>query len=128
VAPDFNGRRELPTAPEVLGLRSLGPASKIATITGRRCRRFGARNVIPIKDVDGLYTDDPKLDPATKLIPQISVAELLARRPRTLPVDPVILDLLIRAKTMTSVRIINGLIPGNGHLRREAVGTVIHSA
>jgi molybdenum storage protein len=91
---------------------------------------FGARNVILIKDVDGLYTDDPKLDPAAKLIPEISVAELLARRLRTLPVEPVILDLLTRAKTMTSVRIINGLIPGNltRALAGEAVGTVIRSA
>jgi molybdenum storage protein len=91
---------------------------------------FGARSVILIKDVDGLYTDDPKLDPAAKLIPEISVAELLARRLRTLPVEPVILDLLTRAKTITSVRIINGLIPGNltRALAGEAVGTVIRSA
>jgi molybdenum storage protein len=91
---------------------------------------FGARNVILIKDVDGLYTDDPKLDPAAKLIPEISVAELLARRPPTLPVEPVILDLLTRAKTMRSFRIINGLIPGNltRALAGEAVGTVIRSA
>src|ERR1051325_8101216 len=33
---------------------------------------FGARNVILLKDVDGIYTADPKIDPAAEFIPEAS--------------------------------------------------------
>jgi molybdenum storage protein len=89
---------------------------------------FGARSVILIKDVDGVYTDDPKTNPGAKFIPEIAAAELIAMRLRTLPVEPVVLDLLTRAKLVKSVRIINGLVPGNltRALAGENVGTLIH--
>jgi molybdenum storage protein len=89
---------------------------------------FGARNVILLKDVDGVYTADPKTDPGAALIPDISAAELIAMRPRTLPIEPVVLTLLTRAKLVKSVRIVNGLVPGNltRALAGENVGTLIH--
>jgi molybdenum storage protein len=90
---------------------------------------FGARSVILIKDVDGVYTADPKLDPGAAFIPEIRAAELIAMRLPTLPIEPVVLDLLARAKLVKSVRIVNGLVPGNltRALAGERVGTVIHS-
>jgi molybdenum storage protein len=90
---------------------------------------FGARSVILIKDVDGVYTADPKHDPDATFIAEIKVAELIAMGLRTLPIEPVVLDLLTRARLVRSVRIINGLVPGNltRALAGEPVGTLILS-
>jgi molybdenum storage protein len=88
---------------------------------------FGARSVIFIKDVDGLYTADPKTDKAAEFIPEIKVQALIDRKLPTLPIEPVVLDLLTRAKLACGVRIINGLKPGNltGALKGESIGTLI---
>jgi molybdenum storage protein len=90
---------------------------------------FGARSVILIKDVDGVYTEDPKQDPGARLISEITAAELIAMRLRTLPVEPVVLELLTRTKLVKSVRIVNGLVAGNltKALAGEQVGTLITS-
>ena len=89
---------------------------------------FGARSVILLKDVDGLYTADPKTDKGAKFIPDISASELLHMQLATLPIEPVVLDLLTRSKLVKSVRIVNGLVPGNlsRALAGDAVGTLIH--
>jgi molybdenum storage protein len=91
---------------------------------------FGARSIILLKDVDGLYTADPKTNPDAEFIAQISAAELIARKLPTLPIEPVVLDLLTRAKLARSIRIVNGLVPGNltRALNGEPVGTLIHAA
>lgn len=88
---------------------------------------FGARNVIFVKDVDGLYSADPRTDPAAAFIPEIGAQELLNRNLPTLPIEPSALDLLTRAKLMKHIRIINGLVPGNltRALAGESVGTLI---
>jgi molybdenum storage protein len=90
---------------------------------------FGARSVILIKDVDGIYTQDPKHHPEASFVPEISAAELIAMRLPTLPIEPVVLDLLTRAKLVKSVRIVNGLVPGNltKALAGEPVGTLVRS-
>ncbi len=88
---------------------------------------FGARSVIFLKDVDGLYTADPKNDPAAEFIPEITAQELIERNLTTLPVEPAVLDLITRAKLMREIRVVNGLKSGNltKALAGEAVGTVI---
>jgi molybdenum storage protein len=90
---------------------------------------FGARSVILLKDVDGLYEADPKTHLGAKLIADISAAELILMRLPTLPIEPVVLELLTRAKLAKSVRIVNGLVPGNltRALAGEPVGTLIHA-
>jgi molybdenum storage protein len=90
---------------------------------------FGARSIILVKDVDGLYSTDPKTDPDAKFIPEISAAELIRMRLPTLPIEPVVLELLTRAKLAKSIRIVNGLVPGNltRALAGEPVGTLIHT-
>jgi len=90
---------------------------------------FGARSVILLKDVDGLYTADPKTHPDATFIPQIGAAELVAMRLPTLPIEPVVLELLARTKLVRSIRLVNGLVPGNltRALADEAVGSVIHA-
>ena len=88
---------------------------------------FGARNVILLKDVDGIYTADPKTDPAAEFIPEASAKEIIDRKLHTLPIEPVVLELLTRAKLARSVRIMNGLTPGNltRALKGESIGTLI---
>jgi molybdenum storage protein len=90
---------------------------------------FGARTVILLKDVDGLYTADPKTDPDATFIPEIAVADLIRLKPPTLPIEPVVLDLLARARLAKSIRIVNGLVPGNltRALAGEPVGTLIRA-
>jgi molybdenum storage protein len=88
---------------------------------------FGARSIILLKDVDGLYSADPKTHPDAEFIPEISAADLLRRQLPTLPIEPVVLKLLTRARLAKSIRIVNGLVPGNlsRALAGESVGTLI---
>jgi len=88
---------------------------------------FGARSMIFLKDVDGLYTADPKTDPAAEFIPEISAQELIDRKLPTLPLEPAMVDLLTRAKLVKQVRIVNGLTAGNlsRALAGASIGTLI---
>jgi molybdenum storage protein len=90
---------------------------------------FGCRDLILLKDVDGLYDDDPARNPDAKLIPEITVSELRALRLRTLPFDPVLLDLLDSARLLTRFRIVNALHPERIRpaLAGENVGTVVRA-
>jgi molybdenum storage protein len=89
---------------------------------------FGARSVIFLKDVDGLYSSDPKTDPEAQFISEVGAQELIDRKLPTLPVEPAVLELLTRAKLARGVRIVNGLTPGNlsRALAGASVGTLIH--
>jgi molybdenum storage protein len=88
---------------------------------------FGARSMIYVKDEDGLYTADPKKDRGAKFIPRITVAELQALDLQDVVVERAVLDLMQNAQNRKSVRIINGLVPGNltRALDGEDVGTLI---
>lgn len=88
---------------------------------------FGARSMIFLKDVDGLYSADPKTDPAAEFIPEIGAQQLIDKKLATLPLEPVVLELLCRAKLIKSIRIVNGLTPGNlsRALEGAPVGTLI---
>jgi molybdenum storage protein len=90
---------------------------------------FGARSVILIKDVDGVYSADPKMHPEASFIPDIRAGELMSMQLETLPLDPVVLELLTRSKLVKSIRVINGLVRGNltKALAGEDVGTVIRA-
>ena len=88
---------------------------------------FGARSIILLKDVDGLYTADPKTNPNAEFIADIDAADLIACGLPSLPIEPLTLELLLRSKLARSIRIVNGLVPGNltRALNGEPVGTVI---
>ncbi len=90
---------------------------------------FGCRKMIYIKDVDGLYTDDPKTNPDAELIPRISVRDLIQRELPDLPIEPSVLQLMRNARQMREIQIVNGLVPGNitKALNGEPVGTVIYA-
>jgi molybdenum storage protein len=90
---------------------------------------FGCRSMIYIKDVDGLYAEDPKVNPNAEFIPRISVRELLQRELPDLPLEPAVLQLMRNARQMREIRIVNGLVPGNitRALNGEDVGTTIYT-
>ena len=89
---------------------------------------FGARRMILVKDVDGIHTADPSIDRNAKLIPRIHVDELIERPLSTLPMDHVLPELIRKARLVTHVQIINGLVPGNltRALEGEHVGTIVY--
>jgi molybdenum storage protein len=88
---------------------------------------FGARSMIYVKDEDGLYTADPKKDRQAKLIPRITVAELIQLQLKDLAVERAVLELMRNAEHRRTIQVINGLKQGNltRALEGEPVGTSI---
>lgn len=88
---------------------------------------FGARSMIFVKDEDGLYTADPKKDKHARFIPKITVGELEAMDLQDVVLERAVLELMANAQHRRSVRVINGLVPGNltRALDGEDVGTLI---
>ncbi|MEJ8277588.1 uridine kinase [Pseudonocardia spirodelae] len=88
---------------------------------------YGCKNMIFVKDEDGLYTANPKNDPSATLIPEITVDELIERDLPDLIIERPVLELMRHARHVRSVQIVNGLKPGNltRALAGEHVGTVI---
>jgi molybdenum storage protein len=88
---------------------------------------YGCATHTLIKDVDGLYDEDPKINRDAHLITDITVAELKERNLPTLPFDRVLLDLLACARQVKRIQIINGLKPHllEPALRGEQVGTIV---
>lgn len=88
---------------------------------------FGCETVTLVKDVDGVYETDPKVDPGARLIPEITVAELRDRNLPTLPFERVLLDLLPHARLISQFQVINGLKPDllEPALRGAHVGTIV---
>jgi len=89
---------------------------------------FGCRSMIYVKDEDGLYTADPKKDPAARFIPDITLAELEKLDLNDVVIERSVLELMKNAQQRRSVQVINGLKPGNltRALNGEHVGTIIH--
>ena len=90
---------------------------------------FGSKALILVKDVDGLYHEDPKKNAQAKHISQISSAELRKLNLETLPFDRVLIDLLDNTRLLKSFRVVNGLKPGmiEAALAGENVGTLVHA-
>lgn len=88
---------------------------------------YGTDRVIYVKDVDGLYTADPKKDSSAQRIPRITVAELKAKELSTLPFDPLVLDLLPLGHHCRAIQIVDGTTPGmlTRAMAGEAVGTLV---
>jgi molybdenum storage protein len=90
---------------------------------------LGARNLVLVKNVDGLFTKNPFRHPEAELIPDITASELLDMEMHDMVLEPKVVELLRYAKNLKSVRIINGHKPGNIRrvLEGEDVGTTIHA-
>ncbi|HXO29685.1 MAG TPA: uridylate kinase [Thermoanaerobaculia bacterium] len=89
---------------------------------------FGCKSLTLVKDVDGLYDADPKLDPSARLIPEITVTGLRRRGLATLPFEPILLDLLANARLLDRFQLVNGRHPERiqAALAGEHVGTIVH--
>ena len=88
---------------------------------------FGCKTFTLVKDVDGLYTADPKTDASAEFIPKISVGELRERNLPTLPFDEVLVDILDRGRLVREFQIVNGEKPEllAAAIRGEHVGTLV---
>ena len=89
---------------------------------------FGTRTMIFIKDVDGLYTDDPKKNPRAEFIPEISVQELIRMDLKDLVIERKLIDMMRNARQTKTIQIVNGLKSGTitRALNNEHVGTIIY--
>jgi aspartokinase-like uncharacterized kinase len=70
--------------------------------------RMQVHKVLLVTDVDGVYNEDPKTKPDSKLITKLSVSELLALKKRT-SVDKALPRLLL--KLPVDCFVVNGLFP-----------------
>ena len=89
--------------------------------------QFGCRQMIYVKDEDGLYTANPKTTKHASFIPKISVDEMKAAGLQDSILEFPVLDLLQAARHVRQVQVINGLVPGRltRALAGEHVGTLI---
>jgi molybdenum storage protein len=74
---------------------------------------LGARRCILVKDEPGLFTADPKKEPAADLIREIEVSDLLALDLDDLPVERAMLHALQRAQSVREVLLVDGREPGH---------------
>jgi len=90
---------------------------------------FGCSTLTLVKDVDGLYERDPKLEPNAAFIREIGAAELERRNLPTLPFDRVLLKLLANARLLRRFQIVNGHRPEllAAALNGEHAGTIVHA-
>lgn len=88
---------------------------------------IGAKHCIFIKDEDGLYADNPKVNPEAEFIPRIGARELIEKDLDDLIIERGVLDMILRSQNLTEVQIVNGLKQGNitRALNGEHVGTII---
>ncbi|MFA7148880.1 MAG: uridine kinase [Syntrophomonadaceae bacterium] len=88
---------------------------------------IGAKHCIFVKDEDGLYTDNPKVNPEAEFIPRIGARELIEKNLDDLIIERGVLDMILRSQNLTEVQIVNGLKQGNitRALNGEHVGTII---
>jgi molybdenum storage protein len=91
---------------------------------------MGARRCILIKDEQGLFTADPKKDPAAEFMPEVEVNDLLEMDLADLAIERSMLAILKNARSLREVFIINGLEPGNvtRAFKGESVGSRIYVA
>ena len=89
---------------------------------------IGSRNIIFVKDENGLYTDDPKKNPDAEFIPKIGAKDLMDMDQDDLVIERPCLDIIQNSEVIDQVQIINGMVPGNltKALNGEHVGTIIY--
>jgi molybdenum storage protein len=90
---------------------------------------LGARRALFIKDEDGLYTDDPKKNPAATHIKSITARELIDRGLPDVVLERIVIEYLPRAQWCKELQVINGLKPGQvlAALKGEDVGSIIRA-
>ena len=106
------------------------PPHRTDTGTFLTAEVLGAKRCILVKDERGLFTADPKKEPAADFIPEIEVRDLLALDLADLAVERSMLHALARSSSVREVLIVNGREPGNltRALAGENPGTRIYRA
>jgi len=87
----------------------------------------GAQSCILGKNVDGMYTKNPTKYPDAELIPEIAASELLAMDTEDLGVEPKMLELMVHARHLKAVYVVNAHKPGRitAAVEGNPVGTII---
>lgn len=90
---------------------------------------LGAKSCIIGKNVDGLYTEDPRKNPDADLIREITASELIQLDLEDLVLERMVIELLKNAVNIHEVRIINCHKRGNigKAISGKNVGTVIRA-
>jgi molybdenum storage protein len=90
---------------------------------------LGARSCILVKNVDGLFTEDPRVNAQAELIEEIGLPELIEMDMEDLVLERKLLYLLRDMVNVREIRIVNGHKRGNIEkaIRGEKVGTVIRA-
>ena len=85
------------------------------------------KQLIYVKDEDGLYDRDPKAHPDARLIAECQLDDLLERPPETTILDRELFRAWKHAKNIKRIDIVNGLVPGRltRALAGDNAGTVI---
>jgi molybdenum storage protein len=88
---------------------------------------LGMKQVIYVKDEDGLYDKDPKRHTDAVRFGKITLGELLPQLPAETILDAEVFHAWSQAKNLQRITIVNGLVPGQltRAMRGEDVGTVI---
>jgi molybdenum storage protein len=88
---------------------------------------LGAKNCILVKDVNGLYTENPRVNPNAEFIPDVTAEELLEKDLEDIVLERRVVELLLVAKHVKEVRIVNGHVRGNiaKAINGENIGTII---
>ena len=89
---------------------------------------FGCQSVTLVKDVNGLYDSDPKVNSGANFISEISTTDLKKGNFETLPFERILVDLLDNSRLINKVQIVNGLEPEKitAAVNGEQVGTIIY--
>ncbi|MCB1198010.1 MAG: uridylate kinase [Deltaproteobacteria bacterium] len=72
---------------------------------------FGSKKYILVKDVDGVYEEDPKKNPEAKFIGEIRSDKLKDMHLQSLPFDRVLLDIMENTKLIKRFQVVNGTKP-----------------
>ena len=91
---------------------------------------YGAAGLTIVEDVDGVYDIDPNGPGGAqaKLFHETSATDL-AKFEGALPFDRALLDVMVTARHLEHVQVVNGLVRGRltAALRGEHVGSIIHT-
>jgi len=90
---------------------------------------LGAKSCILVKNVDGLFTEDPRINPKAELIEEITAGELIRMDMEDMVLERKMLYLLQDMTNVKEIRVVNGHQRGTIEqaIRGEKVGTVIRA-
>jgi molybdenum storage protein len=90
---------------------------------------LGAKNLILVKNVDGLYRENPTDNPGAEFISDITANELLDLDLEDMVLEKKTVELLRYSRSLDAIRIVNGHTRGTIEkaLKGERVGTIIRA-